>query len=97
MNKYRRDVEYYLYNRQQIKQSHDKEDQSWSNIIENVFKRYQDSEIGKLMVLKYELKVPEQQIFEQLHIEKTTFYVWRNRLINEITLQAAYMQLIKPF
>ena len=49
------------------------------------------------MTLKDELKVPEQKIFEQLHIEKTTYYVWRNRLINEITLQAAYMQLIRPF
>lgn len=97
MNKYRRDVEYYLYNRQQIKHSHDKEEQTWSTIIENVFKRYHDTEIGKLMTLKYELKVPEQKIFEQLHIEKTTYYVWRNRLINEITLQAAYMQLIRPF
>ncbi len=97
MNKYRRDVEYYLYNRQHIRTSPHKEEQAWSTIIESVFARYEQSELGKLMALKYDQKIPEQQIFEKLHIEKTTFYVWRNRIINEITLQAAYMQLIKPF
>lgn len=97
MNKYRRDVEYYLYNRQHIRTSPNKEEQAWSSIIESVYARYEQSELGKLLSMKYDQKIPEQQIFEKLHIEKTTFYVWRNRLINEITLQAAYMQLIKPF
>ncbi len=97
MNKYRRDVEYYLYNRHQLRTSPNKEEQAWSTIIETVYSRYEQSEMGKLLSMKYDQKIPEQQIFEKLHIEKTTFYVWRNRLINEITLQAAYMQLIKPF
>jgi hypothetical protein len=97
MNKYRKDVEYYLYNRNNIKTSLDREEKAWSTIIETVYSRYEQSELGKLLSMKYDEKMAEQEIFEKLHIEKTTFYVWRNRLINEITLQAAYMQLIKPF
>ncbi len=97
MNKYRKDVEYYLYNRDIIKNSDNKEDKAWAAVIDHVCQRYENSDLGKLIQLKYDLKMPEQRIFEQLHIEKTTYYVWRNRLINEITLQAAYMRLIKPY
>ncbi len=97
MNKYRKDVEYYLYNRNAIRYSDDKEEIAWSSIIEKVYQKYETSDLGKLLLLKYDQKLPEQQIFERLHIEKTTFYVWRNRLINEITLQAAYMHLVKPY
>ncbi len=66
-------------------------------IIEGMFQKYEGTEIGKLMQLKYVQKLPEQNIFEMLNVEKTTYYVWRNRLVNEITLQAAYLRLIKPF
>jgi hypothetical protein len=97
MNKYREGVEYYLYNRTKIKESKELNDQRWSTIIEGIFKKYEGTEVGKLMQLKYVQKLPEQSIFEKLNVEKTTYYVWRNRLVNEITLQAAYLRLIKPF
>lgn len=97
MNKYRESVEYYLYNRQKVKESKVLDDQKWSTIIEGMFKKYEGTEVGKLMQLKYVQKLPEQNIFEMLNVEKTTYYVWRNRLVNEITLQAAYLRLIKPF
>jgi uncharacterized protein (DUF1015 family) len=97
MNKYRENVEYYLYNRQKVKESKVLDDQRWSTIIEGIFKKYEGTEMGKLLDLKYDKKVAEQTIFEMLNVEKTTYYVWRNRLINEITLQAAYLRLIKPF
>jgi len=32
-----------------------------------------------------------------MHIEKTTLYAWMNKIINEITLKAAYQRLIKPY
>lgn len=97
MNKYRENVEYYLYNRIEVKASKELNDQRWSVIIEGIFKKYEGTEVGKLMQLKYVEKLPEQNIFELLNVEKTTYYVWRSRLVNEITLQAAYLRLIKPF
>ncbi|MEI7667458.1 MAG: DUF1492 domain-containing protein [Erysipelotrichaceae bacterium] len=97
MNKYREGVEYYLYNRQKVRESKELNDQRWSVIIEGIFKKYEGTEMGNLLFMKYDQKLPEQTIFEKLNMEKTTYYVWRNRLINEITLQAAYLRLIKPF
>jgi predicted phage-related endonuclease len=97
MNKYRQDVEAYLYNRHKIKQSKDLNDQRWSSIVEGIFQKYEGTEMGKLLQFKYMQRMPEQTIFELLNVEKTTYYVWRNRLVNEMTLQAAYLRLIKPF
>ncbi|MHC1734061.1 MAG: DUF1492 domain-containing protein [Erysipelotrichaceae bacterium] len=97
MNKYRENIEVYLYDRRELQASKDPIEQQWSAIVEKIFAKYEGTEMGKLIHLKYELKLPEQQIFEKLNVEKTTYYVWRNRLVNEITLQAAYQRLIKPF
>lgn len=97
MNKYREGVEYYLFNRKKIKESSLVEDRQWSIIIEGIFSKYEGTEMGKLLDLKYVKHLPEQNIFELLNVEKTTYYVWRSRLVNEITLQAAYHRLIKPF
>lgn len=97
MNKYRENIENCLYNRKELLDSKDPVEQQWSAIVERTFAKYEGSEMGKLLHLKYEMKIPEQQIFEKLNVEKTTYYVWRNRLVNEITLQAAYQRLIKPF
>ena len=97
MNKYRENIENCLYNRKELLDSKDPIEQQWSTIVEQMFAKYEGSEMGKLLHLKYEMMIPEQQIFEKLNVEKTTYYVWRNRLVNEITLQAAYQRLIKPF
>lgn len=91
------DVESYLYNRRSLKESQEIRDKRWSIIIEGIFKKYEGTEMGNLLNYKYDQKLSEQKIFELLNVEKTTYYVWRNRLINEITLQAAYLRLIKPF
>ena len=97
MNKYRENIENYLFDRRGLLNSKDPNEQQWSAIVEKTFTKYEGTEMGKLLHLKYEMKLPEQQIFEKLNVEKTTYYVWRNRLVNEITLQAAYQRLIKPF
>jgi predicted phage-related endonuclease len=97
MNKYRENIEVYLYDRKELLMSKDQNEQQWSAIIEKICAKYEGTEMGKLIHLKYEMRLPEQQIFERLNVEKTTYYVWRNRLVNEITLQAAYQRLIKPF
>ena len=97
MNKYRENIENYLFDRRELLNSKDPNEQQWSAIVEKTFTKYEGTEMGKLLHLKYEMKLPEQQIFEKLNVEKTTYYVWRNRLVNEITLQAAYQRLIKPF
>ena len=97
MNKYRENIENCLYNRKELLASMDPVEQQWSAIVEKTFTKYEGTEMGKLIHLKYEMRLPEQQIFERLNVEKTTYYVWRNRLVNEITLQAAYQRLIKPF
>lgn len=97
MNKYRENIEAYLYDRKELKVSRDPNEQQWSTIIEKICDKYEGTEMGKLIHMKYEMRLPEQRIFENLNVEKTTYYVWRNRLVNEITLQAAYQRLIKPF
>jgi len=58
MNKYRESVEYYLYNRQIVKESKVLDDQRWSTIIEGMFKKHEGTEVGKLMQLKYVQKLP---------------------------------------
>jgi len=97
MNKYRTDVESYLYNHRKLKDSNDPNDKKWATIVEGIFKKYEGTEMGNLLQYKYMQRLPEQKIFELLSVEKTTYYVWRNRLINEMTLQAAYLRLIVPF
>lgn len=97
MNKYRMDVETCLYNRRELQISKDPIDQQWSEIVERIFAKYEGTEMGNLLHFKYEMKLPEQQIFEKLHVEKTTYYVWRNQIVNEMTFQAAYQRLLKPF
>jgi len=97
MIKYRENIEAYLYDRKELKASRDPNEQQWSTIIEKICTKYEGTEMGNLIHLKYEMRLPEQQIFERLNVEKTTYYVWRNRLVNEITIQAAYQRLIKPF
>lgn len=95
---HRKEVDYYLYNHKKIKQSNNQDDKKWAMIIDSIKEKYPEgTEIGNLIKFKYELKLKEQNICYLLHVEKSTYYSWVNKIINEITLRAAYERLIIPF
>lgn len=95
---HRKEVDYYLYNHEKLKQSNKHEDKEWVKVIDGIKEKYPEStEIGKLIKYKYEMKLKELDICLLLHIERATYYSWVNKVINEITLRAAYARLIIPF
>lgn len=97
MSKFRKEVDYYLYNYAAIAKSKNVDDQKWARIIDFIKSKYADTQFGELIRLKYELKQKEETIKCTLHIEATTYYAWINKIINEITLMAAYERLIIPY
>lgn len=97
MRRFKKEVDYYLYNHQEVKKSKDVIDNKWSNIIDKIKEKYEGTEMGNLIRYKYIMKLTEPKICELLNIESTTYYAWCNKVINEITLMAAYERLIIPF
>lgn len=97
MSKFRKEVDYYLYNHVTVANSKNIDDYKWAKIIEFIKNKYADTQYGDLIRLKYELKQKEETIKCTLHIEATTYYAWINKIINEITLMAAYERLIIPY
>jgi hypothetical protein len=97
MNRFRKEIDYYLYNFAKLKTSTKKEDIKWVKIISEIREKYEGTEYGRLIELKWDQKLSEEKIKMLMHIEKTTLYAWMNKIINEITLKAAYQRLIKPY
>jgi len=97
MRKFKKEVDYYLYNHQEVKQSNDSGDKKWAEIIDKIIEKYEGTDMGNLIRYKYKMKLTEPKICNLLHIEATTYYAWCNKVINEITLMAAYERLIIPF
>lgn len=97
MSKFRKEVDYYLYNHAAVTKSKDNDDQKWARIIDFIKNKYAGTQFGELIRLKYEMKQKEDTIKYLLHIEATTYYAWINKIINEITLMAAYERLIIPY
>ncbi|XCH78878.1 MAG: hypothetical protein WHF31_15350 [Candidatus Dehalobacter alkaniphilus] len=97
MSSFRKEVDYYLYNHKTVAKSKDKDDQSWSKIIDHIKEKYAGKPQGNLIQFKFEQKLKEETILYMLNIERTTYYAWLNKIINEITLMAAYERLIIPY
>ena len=67
----------------------------WTEIIENEMESM-DGARRELLRLRYIERKPEKEICGILHIERSTYYAWLNRTINEIAIAAAYERLITP-
>jgi len=97
MKHYRKDIHHVMFNYRKLYNSKEPKDKKWAEIALDIRNKYAGTEYGELIRLKYDLKQTEQVIIERLNIERTTYYAWLNKIINEITLKAAYERLIIPY
>ena len=97
MKNYRRQIEFYLYRRGEIKTSQKRSERAWSNVIEYVIKKYDETELRRFITFKYQLKMTSEELCREFNISETTYGSWNNKIINDIALYAAQKRLIKPF
>lgn len=57
------------------------EKEKWLRVIGAVIERYRDTEKLKLIEKKYFEGLSEVQICTELHIERRTYYIWRNEIV----------------
>lgn len=74
-----------------------KDDVKMNEIICQVKAKYEGTNIGRFIILKWELGYSDNLILSLMHINQRTFYIMHNKIINEVTLLAAKKQLVKPF
>lgn len=68
----------------------------WKNVIDSVLQKYQGTEKGELIKLRYFRRKSEVQICMELYISRRSYYSWIQDIINDLTIMAAYEHLIKP-
>ena len=68
----------------------------WRNVIDSVVTKYQDTEKGRLIELRYFRGKTEVQICMDLYISKRLYYDWIKEILQDVALMAAYEKLIKP-
>ena len=89
--KIRKEIEYNLRNFNYLDPAN-----PWRNVIESVLTKYQDSEKGRLIELRYFRDKSEVQICMELYISKRLYYDWIKEILHDVALMAAYEKLIKP-
>lgn len=89
--KIRKEIEYNLRNYKNLDSA-----DPWNNVITAVINKYQDTEKGKLIDLRYQKRRREVQICMELHISQRLYYDWINDILQDVALMAAYEKLIKP-
>ena len=89
--KIRKEIEYNLRNFYYLDPA-----DPWRNVIESVLTKYQDSEKGRLIELRYFRNKSEVQICMELFISKRLYYDWIKEILQDVALMAAYEKLIKP-
>ena len=57
------------------------EKEKWLRVIGAVIERYRDTEKLKLIEKKYFEGLSEVQICTELHVERRTYYIWRNEIV----------------
>lgn len=57
------------------------EKEKWLRVIGAVLERYKNTEKLKLIEKKYFEGLSEVQICTELHIERRTYYIWRNEIV----------------
>lgn len=89
--KIRKEIEYNLRNFPYLAPA-----DPWRNVIESVLTKYQDTEKGRLIELRYLRNKSEVQICMELFISKRLYYDWIKEILQDVALMAAYEKLIKP-
>jgi len=71
------------------------EKEKWLKVIEDTIQHFQGTEKGRLLQKKYFDQLGERHVCEELHIERTTYYRWREEIVIYIAMLAIQEGLIK--
>lgn len=71
------------------------EKEKWLKVIEGTIQHFQGTEKGRLLQKKYFDQLGERHICRELHIERTTYYRWREEIGLYTALLATQYGLIK--
>lgn len=69
--------------------------EQWLKIVKHVIKHYNGTPIGLLLQKRYFDELGEIQICRELHIERTTYYRWREEIVVYTAMIAVQEKLIK--
>lgn len=67
----------------------------WKTVIEAVKDKYQGTDKGRFIQMKYEQRMNMVHICMELFISQSSFYSWRQEIIHEVEKRAAYAHLIE--
>ncbi|MGN0694545.1 MAG: DUF1492 domain-containing protein [Lentihominibacter sp.] len=67
----------------------------WKAVVEAVKEKYAGTDKGKFLQMKYEQRMNMVHICMELYISQSSFYAWRQEIINEVEKRAAYEHLIE--
>jgi hypothetical protein len=68
--------------------------EKWITIIEKVVDKYKGTEKGRLLQLQYFDEEGPNYIQEVLHIERRTYFMWRNEIVLSVAFLAQKYNLI---
>jgi len=71
------------------------EKEKWLKVIEGTIQHFQGTEKGRLLQKKYFDQLGERHICQELHIERATYYNWRNEIVLYAALLAVQEGLLK--
>ena len=69
--------------------------EKWLKIIKHVIKHYNGTPLGLLLQKRYFDEFGEIQICRELHIERSTYYRWREEIVTYTAMIAVQEGLIK--
>jgi len=67
----------------------------WLKVIEGTIQHFEGTEKGRLLQKKYFNQLGEKHICRELHIERATYYNWRNEIVLYAALLAVQEGLLK--
>lgn len=71
------------------------EKEKWLKVVEGTISHFQGTEKGRLLQKKYFDELSNLHVMRELHIEKTTFYRWREEIVIYAAMLAIQAGLIK--
>jgi len=71
------------------------EKEKWLKVVEGTIQHFQGTDKGKLLQKKYFDELGEKHICQELFIDRSTYYNWRNEIVLYTALLAAQYGLIK--
>jgi hypothetical protein len=69
--------------------------EKWLKIVKHVIKHYSNTPLGLLLQKRYFDELGETQTCRELHIERTTYYRWREEIVVYTAMIAAQEGLIR--